>query len=372
MASTSGRYRGPTADNGRVYVNWQLKSQSQSGNYSVIKWQFGWEFLGSPTDRQLDNGMVYIEGVRWERSGRVRDYPLNRGYGTGLYQVASGECRVQHDGAGHGSMTVRARLTGYSGAQSNGSNKKYTLPRIPKAPHPPGTPNLAVSGNTIRATWTGSETQGTGITHYQIHIAPNSNFSGMTSYRVNARSKDFTGLKWQTQYWFRVYAGSDAGRSAYSGVASARIGDGLPNAPGRPTGSNLSPIGIDLAWAKAGVPNGASAVSTYDLEVRAGSLTGTPTHSSIGNTDRYSVTHLAPSTFYRARVRARNSRGAGAWSGEYTFTTLPSLYVPNDDLTAWRIAVPYIAVNGVWVPARMAVPSGSTNGEQHDTPTEWV
>src|SRR5437868_4905343 len=104
--ATSGAYRGPTADNGRVYINWQLSSQSQSGNYSTIKWQFGWEYLGSPTDRELRNGYAYLEGVRYDNSGVVRDYPTGHS-GTGLYQVTSGQFNITHDSDGFCTMTVK-------------------------------------------------------------------------------------------------------------------------------------------------------------------------------------------------------------------------------------------------------------------------
>jgi hypothetical protein len=60
-------------------------------------------------------------------------------------------------------------------------------------------------------------------------------------------------------------------------------------------------------------------------------------------------------------VRARNSAGPGPWSPSRSFTTLPSLYVPDDAGTGWRTAVPHMVVNGAWVPVQMSVPDGTAS-----------
>lgn len=370
--ATSGAYRGPTADNGRVYVNWQLYSQSQSGNYSTIKWQFGWEFLGSPTDRALENGYVYIEGVRYDVPGDVRDYPLGRS-GTGLYQVASGQFNITHDADGYKTITVNADLTGYSGAVSNGSNVDYALTRIPKPPDAPGTPTAVVSENTADLDWAAAPTNGTAVTSYTVQRALSSTFgTGLASYNTGlTRSRLFTGLSYNETYYFRVYASSAAGNSQYSGTRTVVIGDHEPNAPGTPAATAITPISAQLDWSAATVPTGASAVTGYELEVRSTAYTGTPTHT-IGNVTTLDLTGLVPATTYNYRVRAVNGGGSGAWAYGGTFTTLPSLYVPNATLDGWDTATPHMVVNGAWVPVQLMVPDGSENGVQTGTPTTWV
>lgn len=371
--ATSGAYRGPTSQNGRVYVNWQLYSQNQSGNYSTIKWQFGWEFLGSPTDRALENGYVYIEGVRYDVPGDVRDYPLGRS-GTGLYQVTSGQFNITHDSDGNKTITVNADLTGYSGAVSNGGDVDYALTRIPQAPDAPGTPSAVINnGNDVTLAWAAAATNGTAVTSYTLQRSLVSNFaSSVTSYaNGTALNRVVADLPYNDTYYFRVYAGSSVGNSAYSGTRTVVIGNAVPLAPGSPFISSITPVSMHAGWLAASVPTGATAVTGYDLEVRAGAFTGTPTHS-VGNVVGYDVTGLAPATNYNVRLRAQNAQGAGPWSGTSTFTTSPSLYVANEAATAWVTATPHIVVDGAWVPVQFSVPDGSANGVQTGTPTTWV
>jgi hypothetical protein len=365
---------GYTADNGRVYISIILLSQSQSQNSSAIQWLFGWEFLGAPTDRELDNGYCVVDGAaRYNVPGRVADYPLGRS-GTGRYQVASGSFTVFHDANGYRTVAVDGHLVGYSGAYSALSSVGIaTLPRIPKPPSAPGAPSLSLqagsgpSSRTVNASWSApSDNGGSSITGYNLQVATDSGFTAnVSTYALTSASMSITLPAYSTAYYFRAQAKNSIGTGPFGSSANITTGADVPAAPTIGAMSAVGPVSAAVSWSAPSTNNG-SALTGYDVQWAAdsGFTTGVVTQAVGTSASPYTLTGLNPATTYYVRVRAKNSIGASAWSGSLSFLTLPSVHVPNAGLTAWVDAIVYIESGGAWVPVQIKTPS--TDG------TAWV
>jgi hypothetical protein len=359
-------FYGSTVDNGRVYITVTLAGQSQSGNSSTISWAFGWDFLGAPSDRELDAGLATIDGTaRYNVTGRVRDYPLGRS-GTGLYQVASGSYTVGHDAAGNHTTTVSGHLTGYPSAVSTMSTQSYVLPRIPKVPSAPGTPSLSLaapsgpSSLTINGSWSApGDNGGAGITGYAYQVASDSGFTSLVANYVTsgAASASATVPAFATTYYVRAAAENPIGQGAWSTTASITTGADVPTAPTIGAASAVGPLGATVAWVAPSTDSG-SAVTGYTMQVATDAAFSSvvQTHAALPGYS-YAITGLTPSTTYYVRVSAQNAIGSGPASGSVSFLTLPSVHVPNMGGTAWVDAEVYIASGGQWVPAQIRTPS---------------
>jgi hypothetical protein len=362
-------FYGTTIDNGRVYITATLAGQSQSGNYSTIQWYFGWDFLGAPSDRELDNGLATLDGTaRYNVPGRVRDYPLGTS-GTGLYQVASGSYIVGHDANGYHTTTVSGHLTGYSGANSTMSTQSMTLPRIPKAPSTPGTPALSLaassgpSSRTINAAWSApSDNGGVSVGGYAYQVAADAGFTSLVANYVTsgAASASATVPAYATPYYVRVAAVNSIGQGPWSATASITTGADVPTAPAIGAVSAIGPINADVSWSAPSSNNG-SALTGYDVQWTTDSTfaTGLVTSAVGTSASPYTMTSLNPATTYYVRVRANNAIGASGWSGSLSFLTLPSVHVPNAGGTAWVDAIVYMADASAtnWVPVQIKTPS---------------
>jgi hypothetical protein len=361
-------FYGNTSDNGRVYITAQVASQNQAGNSSVIQWYFGWDYLGSPSDRQLDNGLATLDGsARYNVPGRVRDYPTGH-TGTGLYQVASGSYTVFHDADGYHTTTVSGHLTGYSGAVSTMSTQNLVLPRIPKVADAPGTPSLSLAASSgpnsrnITATWSApADNGGSGIVGYTVQCATDPAFSvNLATYTVTGTSANWTANLYATTHYVRVLARNGIGSSAYSGQATITTGADVPTAPTIGTASAVGPVSAAVSWSPPSTNNG-SALTGYDVQwAQDSAFTSGVTSAAVGTSaSPYTITGLNPATTYYARVRAKNAIGASPWSDSLSFLTLPSVHVPNAGGTAWADAIVYMpdATGTSWVPAQVKTPN---------------
>lgn len=134
--ATSGQMKGDTIGNGNyIYINWELDSQSISGNSSKISWScyYHWNM----SDAQLDNGNAYLSGSRWDNGGRVYNYSGN--ISTRNMKLASGSFTLGHNSDGTKSLSVSGSITEYGAGTSNGS-KSFSLPTIPR--------NATITGGT--------------------------------------------------------------------------------------------------------------------------------------------------------------------------------------------------------------------------------
>jgi hypothetical protein len=364
-------YYGATVDGGRVYITVNLVSQSQANNNSSISWAFGWDFISSPYDRELDNGLVVIDGVnRYNVPGRVRDYPLGRS-GAGFYQVASGSFTVGHDAAGNHTVTVDGHLQGapsaYSALTAIG---QYVLPRIPKPPTAPGIPGLsleAASGPNSRTFDINVpfpfDDGGSAITSFRVQIATDAGFANVVADYTTGYGSWYGAFFYATTYYVRAWANNSIGTGPVSQTASITTGADVPNGPAIGAVSAIRPDSAAVAWS---APNSnGSPVTGYTVQCATDQAFThiVSSHAGITGTS-YTITGLDPLTTYYVRVSAQNAIGSSGFSNVDQFQTLPSVLVPSADGTAWVNAAVYLASGGQWVPAAMKTPS--TDG------TAWV
>lgn len=360
------QYNGPDVDNGCVYIIVTLASQSQASNTSTINWSVGWDFLGSPTDRGLSAGQATIDGaVRYNVPGTVASYPTGHS-GIGNFQTGSGSYTVSHDSAGNHTTTLSGTMTGADNHVSTMSTQSFVLPRIPKVPSAAGTPapSLAASSGpsstTVNVSWSApSDDGGSGVTGYNLQVATDSGFTAnVSTYTISGTSTSLTGLAYATTYYVRTQAKNTIGTGAYGAGASITTGADVPAAPTIGAVSAIGPLGGTVAWSAPSTNNG-SAVTGYALQVAADSAFATVLQTASPASSPYAITGLTPSTTYYVRVAATNSIGTSAYSGSVSFTTLPSVRVPNAGNTAWVDALVYMPdSNGTtWVGMQIKTPS---------------
>lgn len=142
-----------------------------------------------------------------------------------------------------------------------------------------------------------------------------------------------------------------AGLSA-SVSATVSIPTGLPTAPGRPSATNITTVGVRIGWTSP-TNNGGSSVTSYQLQRYRGASTSGTLESTTSHTVAVNVTGLTPGTQYTFRVRARNANGYGPWSTTRTIRTKNAVWVRVSGV--WKQAVPYVKHNGTWKEATAMV-----------------
>jgi hypothetical protein len=359
--ATSGRLLGNLNDGTRVYLDWQVTSQSQSGNYSNVSWQVGFNFPGSPSCRGLRNGTATINGTEVYRNYNSGDaiHSYSSGHDHTWLQVASGSIRINHNSSGNATLSVSAGMTGWQDKRSTGSDS-WALPQIPKAPSTPGTPvasNITATGVTL--TWAAPSNNGAALDRNSGQVSRNSAFTDViASWDVAGwtTSRTITGLPKGTTLYARVRAHNSIGWSAWSGARTFSTGVTTPSAPGAPTISGISATTASVAWSTPS-DSGGAAITTYEVQ-RA---TSASFDDAVTVTDPASpapLSDLLPGTTYYVRVRAVSSAGAGAWSSTTTFQTLSGVKVGNG--TQWREAIVWVGDGSKWVMAQVKVGNGST------------
>lgn len=126
--ATSGQVRTYEIDDGTYfYVNWQVASQSVSGNYTDINWQHGvhcrWNYDPGGTVQSygvaVDNEDIYGGALFYDY------FPM------GDHELASGSYRIYHNA--DGTKTFNLRTSGWvvEGGETSGS-QDFSLPTIPR------------------------------------------------------------------------------------------------------------------------------------------------------------------------------------------------------------------------------------------------
>lgn len=228
-----------------IEVTAVVQSQSQSGNYSIIKWtrrvrregsSFHWgqwsansmKVWREPTDATLrdDNGFAYdFRGTA----------PVEDLYAEGTY-------RLNHDANGYAEYEVKGNVYMIFRA-SNGSTFSVsgqatsgvkTATRIPKVPSAPGKPSFSEVGPTsVKVSWTAPTSDGgDSIDSYLLQYWDNPAGTGDHTDIVvsgTTRSRVVTGLLPGKTYRFKVHAKNGVGYSPASAhntvqlLAGARI-----------------------------------------------------------------------------------------------------------------------------------------------------
>jgi hypothetical protein len=121
----------------------------------------------------------------------------------------------------------------------------------------------------------------------------------------------------------------------------------VPAAPNAPTFSNVQPQTLTASW----VDNSNGGATIDDHEVAYGLTAGAETTIvSSGTAITKAIIGLTPGTTYYFKVRAHNSVGWSAWSGNSSIMTIAGMRIKVSGV--WKIAVPYVKVAGVWKNAR--------------------
>jgi hypothetical protein len=136
--STFGTVDGnAVADGGeKSYFEWQLISQSISGNYSIINWQVGWRF-STYGCRGLRKGSAYVNAipgyVYWDFDPGDGVHAFNAGHNhRPKLQTAAGYSLVLHHGTdGNLNFGVAVSMVGFNNQTSSGASS-WNLPQIPR------------------------------------------------------------------------------------------------------------------------------------------------------------------------------------------------------------------------------------------------
>ena len=156
-----------------------------------------------------------------------------------------------------------------------------------------------------------------------------------------------------------------------------------PSAPSAPTVSGASTTSLSVSWS-APSNTGKPAITSYDLQYRAGSTGNWSSGPQDQTTTSATIGSLAASTSYQVQVRATNDEGDSAWSSHGTGSTstgststsststdlLVSLSVsPNPVMEGSSVTVAVVlsdkASSDMMVP--LTVTQDSSEADDHDT-----
>lgn len=211
-----------------------LSSQNQGGNYStvyhrtIVRKVAGSGYAGSDgwwvaSDSNLGGGndLGYASGSSWS---------FKNGQNSGEWWYFQGYFDVPHDSNGYASYwtNAQARFGSSVGTSPYAETGWRNLPRIPKRPSPPGTPQFTNALPTsVTVSWAGSsDNAGSNIDGYLLRYWPNAEGTGpyVDHSQQNNTSRTVTGLQPGSWYRFRVYAhNGSADNGGYSNPSADAV-----------------------------------------------------------------------------------------------------------------------------------------------------
>ena len=155
---------------------------------------------------------------------------------------------------------------------------------------------------------------------------------------INSLSTNLSNLIPDSDYKWRVRSFDGATYSAWSTTAIFSIIGSVSNAPVIPFpswpvgGATVYSNSVQLNWYLGASGNGL----TYEVELRTGSLNGTPTILGISALNT-TVNALTPSTTYFWRVRSTNGITTSCWSATESFQTIGTTATVTVPVLSWPI-----------------------------------
>lgn len=349
---TSGTVLGNNANaagNEGAYLDWQLVSQNEETNKSLINWQAGWRFVAVGC-RGLRSGGAVINGtlVYWDMDpgDGVHNFVSGHNHRPKL-QTASGSIEIEHNEDGTKTFTASVALTGWDGGGPNADSfgeQSFELPTIARLSSAPSTPVLSsVTSSSMIATFTDG-TGGAAIDSRQLAYGTSNNVADATIISSDG-SDTISGLASGTTYYVWARTHNAAGYSPWSGRANATT-LGVPEAPSQPVLSNVTQTSATVTWS----PNGSGGTPITSYELRYGTDPSGSGATIVTATSPYNVTDLSPGQTYYFWVRAINAVGTSAWSIVANSTSIAGVRIKYAGV--WKHAIPYVRDAGVWKLAR--------------------
>jgi len=200
-----------------------------------------------------------------------------------------------------GSMVVAYVIEDATGdPKRQATGRVYLTVRGRPAP-PAGLHIDKVGDSHVELSWQPPDNRGSRITHYTVHSSP-----GAAGYPKLCQTTTctLTGLTNNTTYTFTVTATNEVGDSDHSMISDQARPDTFPNRLDAPTLA-FGDRSLTVSWTPKGVPNKASPVTSYDLEISPTPTSGVSRVQGATGTS-YQWEGLTNGTAYQVIVCARN------------------------------------------------------------------
>lgn len=342
MALTASQYSKSVADfDGNLAGDIETWVYTETTNITTtqqtIKYVFGFKQTSTYSDNQrftawIDGDVEYDDTfLNNKGSDEWQFFSVNKTYNRPAY----GSSSVNH--------TARCRVDDiYNGPTSDTGTQSTDTNVLPKdgtvLPAPGGVVWAGTTSSSLQWNWNDAAHSGIGpaATNYWVQVAWDPGFTNLVAngYVGNVNSFTQTGLPRATTFYFRVRAHNSVGAGAFSGGVGATTAATVPDTMVAPTVSAPTTNGFTAAFVAPN--NGGSAISSYEMQVSSDNFaTVAATITGITSSPRV-ITGLNPGVTYKARVRAINAVGGGAWSAASNgIQTLGGVKVRNDLNSAW-------------------------------------
>lgn len=312
----------------RVGMNIWYISSNQAGNFST----FGWEVqLNTPQQYGTfdDNQVQYWSTTSGFSGTFILSY--DQRYNNNRI-IASGTQNVYHDSNGYrpGFATSASITTGHNSVGSGTSAPAWIdAPRIPKPPAAPTPIGLdQPTESSLRYRFNGNDNGGANILEWQINYSHRSDFAG-SAYTPSSGTTTLYGLGSGALYYARARGRNVAGWGPWSSVSTAWTWD-IPDAPGRPTISEVSATSLKASFGAVPTPNN-TPVTAYSTQLSTSSTFASILQTKTGSSPVV-FTGLTNHTTYYVRTRAQNAVGWGPYSAVATDATLGHPSAPRSIL----------------------------------------
>ena len=241
-----------------------------------------------------------------------------------------------------GAIDTLSLPAGWSGSVAvSGNDLRLTVTALPAAPAAPSSPTASAASQTrIDISWADAA----GETAYLVQRSTiaGSGFVTIVTLAADTTAYADTGLDGATTYYYRILAANTGGVST-AATASATTLASPPAAPSALQASAYDFANVDLAWT-----DNAANETGFKIERSTTSGSGFVQIATAGaNVTSYRDTGRSPLTTYYYRVRASNSGGDSAYTGEASLTT-PSDQIPAAPTELVATSISSSQINIAW------------------------